>query len=66
VSKPEFLRTFPRVFKGTHVDHPAVTTRTAKSVSVSSPGVTAYADGEYLDDLPITCETVPGAVQVLA
>ena len=66
VSKPEFLKTFPKVFKGTHVDHPSVTTRTAKVVALSSPGVTAYADGEYLADLPITCETVPGAVRVLA
>ena len=66
VSKPEFLRTFPKVFKGTHVSHPAVTIRRAKVVSLSSPGVTAYADGEYLADLPITCETVPGAVRVLA
>ena len=66
VSKPEFLKTFPRVFKGTHLTHPAVTIRRAKVVSVSSPGVTAYADGEYLADLPITCETVAGAVQVLA
>ncbi len=66
VSKPEFLKTFPRVFKGTHVSHPAVTVRRARQVSLSSPGVTAYADGEYLADLPITCETVPGAVRVLA
>jgi diacylglycerol kinase (ATP) len=66
VSKPEFLKTFPKVFKGTHVDHPSVTTRTAKVVSLASPGVTAYADGEYLADLPITCETVQGAVRVLA
>jgi diacylglycerol kinase (ATP) len=66
VSKPEFLKTFPKVFKGTHVNHPAVTIRRAKVVSLSSPGVTAYADGEYLADLPITCETVPGAVRVLA
>ena len=66
LSKPEFLRTFPRVFKGTHVTHPAVTCRRAKVVSLSSPGVTAYADGEFLADLPITCETVPGAVRVLA
>jgi diacylglycerol kinase (ATP) len=54
------------VFKGTHVTHPAVTCRKAKVVSLSSPGVTAYADGEFLADLPITCETVPGAVRVLA
>jgi diacylglycerol kinase (ATP) len=66
VSKPEFLKAFPKVFKGTHVSHPAVTIRRAKVVSLASPGVTAYADGEYLADLPITCETVPGAVQVLA
>ncbi|MDQ1684667.1 MAG: diacylglycerol kinase [Frankiaceae bacterium] len=66
VSKPEFLKTFPKVFKGTHVNHPKVTIRRAKVVSLASPGVTAYADGEYLADLPITCVTVPGAVHVLA
>jgi len=66
VSKPEFLKTFPKVFKGTHVSHPAVTIRRAKVVSLASPGVTAYADGEYLADLPIVCETVPGAVRILA
>jgi diacylglycerol kinase (ATP) len=66
VSKPEFLRTFPKVFKGTHVNHPQVTIRRAKVVSLASPGVTAYADGEYLADLPITCVTVHGAVCVLA
>lgn len=66
VSKLEFLKTFPKVFKGAHVTHPAVTIRRAKMVTVESPGVTAYADGEYLADLPITCECVPGAVQILA
>jgi diacylglycerol kinase (ATP) len=66
VSKPEFLKTFPKVFKGTHVTHPAVTVRKAKTIELSSPGVTAYADGEYLADLPIRCECVPGAVKILA
>ena len=66
LSKPGFLKAFPQVFKGPHVSHPAVTIRRAKVVSLASPGVTAYADGEYLADLPITCETVPGAVNVLA
>ena len=66
LSKPGFLKAFPQVFKGTHVSHPAVTIRRAKVVSLASPGVRAYADGEYLADLPITCETVPGAVRVLA
>ena len=66
ISKPEFLKTFPKVFKGTHVPHPAVTMRRAKVVSLASEGVTAYADGEYLADLPITCEVESGAVQVFA
>ncbi|MGN6473396.1 MAG: diacylglycerol kinase [Mycobacteriales bacterium] len=66
VSKLEFLKTFPKVFKGTHTSHPAVTMRRAKVVELSSPGVTAYADGEYLADLPIRCECVPGAVRILA
>jgi diacylglycerol kinase (ATP) len=66
VGKAEFLRTFPKVFKGTHVSHPAVTVRRARVVSLEADGVTAYADGEFLANLPITCECVPGAVQVLA
>lgn len=66
LSKPAFLQAFPKVFKGTHITHPAVTYRQAKKIEISSPGVTAYADGEYLADLPITCECIPGAVQILA
>jgi diacylglycerol kinase (ATP) len=66
VSKPEFLRTFPKVFKGSHVTHPAVTIKRATTIELSSPGVTAYADGEYLADLPIRCECVAGAVRILA
>jgi diacylglycerol kinase (ATP) len=66
VSKPELLKTFPRVFKGTHISHPAVTIRRAKTVTVEADGVTGYADGEFLSDLPITNECVSGAVQILA
>jgi diacylglycerol kinase (ATP) len=66
VSKPAFLRAFPKVFKGTHKHHPAVTMRRAKVVSLSAPDITIYADGDYLGVPPVTCETVPGAVRVLA
>ena len=38
VSKPEFLKTFPKVFKGTHVTHPAVTMRRAKVVELVIAG----------------------------
>jgi diacylglycerol kinase (ATP) len=66
VSKPELLKTFPRVFKGTHTTHPAVTIRRAKTVTVEADGVTGYADGEFLSNLPISNECVSGAVQILA
>jgi diacylglycerol kinase (ATP) len=66
VSKLEFVRVFPRVYSGSHVDHPAVTVRRAKAVSLAAVGVTAYADGERVAMLPVTCDVVPGALQVLA
>ena len=66
VSKAEFVRVFPRVYRGTHVTHPAVTQRRARVVTVDAAGVTAYADGERLSMLPVTCEVVPGAVHVLS
>jgi len=66
ISKLEFLRVFPTVYKGTHVDHPAVTVRRARQVSLSSPGVTAYADGERVSVLPVHAEAVPGALRVFA
>ncbi len=65
VSKLEFLKTFPKVYKGTHVHHPAVTIRRARVVQLEASAV-AYADGERIGPLPLTCECVPGAVRVLA
>lgn len=66
VSTPTFLRTFPKVYRGTHLSHPAVSTRRARTVTLEASGVTAYADGEPLGPLPLTCTCVPGALRVLA
>ena len=66
ISKPEFLRVFPTVYKGTHVRHPAVTVRRARQVSLTSSGVTAYADGERVSVLPVTCDAVPDGMNVFA
>lgn len=66
ISKPEFLRVFPTVYKGTHVRHPAVTVRRARQVSLTSAGVTAYADGERVSVLPITCDAVRDGMHVFA
>jgi len=62
VSKLEFLKVFPRVFKGTHVTHPAVEIVRSKTVSIKADAV-AYADGERIGPLPITAECIPGVMQ---
>ncbi|MFG3256599.1 diacylglycerol kinase [Streptomyces sp. NPDC048172] len=59
------LRVFPRVYKGTHLGHPAVTTHRVRKVTLEARGVTGYADGEPLGALPLTARAVPGAVRLL-
>jgi diacylglycerol kinase (ATP) len=66
ISTVEFLRVFPKVFKGAHVDHPAVEIIRGRSVTLEADRIVAYADGERFAPLPITVEVVPGAVTVLA
>jgi len=61
VSKLEFLKVFPRVFKGTHITHPAVEIVRSKSVKITSEAV-AYADGERICQLPVSAQCMPGAL----
>lgn len=65
ISTAEFLRVFPRVFSGGHVDHPAVTIHRGRSVTLEATGIVGYADGERFAALPLECHVVPGAVSVL-
>ncbi|MEU6735345.1 diacylglycerol kinase family protein [Streptomyces physcomitrii] len=64
-SRTDLLRVFPRVYQGTHLDHPSVTVHRAARVELAAPGVTAYADGDPVGALPLTAECVPGAVRFL-
>ncbi|WP_327329091.1 diacylglycerol kinase [Streptomyces sp. NBC_01208] len=65
-SRATLLKVFPRVYRGTHLGHPAVTVHRVSSISLAAAGVTAYADGEPLGALPLTATCVPGAARVLA
>jgi diacylglycerol kinase (ATP) len=65
LSKVEFLRVFPRVYSGTHVEHPAVSVHSGRTVGLQAPGVVAFADGEYVAPLPVEITAVPGALHVL-
>lgn len=65
VSKLEFLRIFPSVRHGGHVNHPALERIQVRRVTIAAPSVTAYADGERFGSLPLTIECVRGALSVL-
>lgn len=62
VSKFEFLRVFPKVFKGTHISHPRVKIIRGREISINARAI-AYADGERIGPLPITAKIVPGALK---
>ncbi len=55
----------PRLYNGSHLSHPRVRTYRARRIELASAGVFAYADGEFVGDLPIVVEAVPQAVEVL-
>jgi len=67
IGKLEFLRTFPKVFSGAHVEHPAVAVHRAARVDLDADrSLAVYADGEPAGTLPATFEVRPSAVTVLA
>ncbi|RVX42046.1 diacylglycerol kinase [Nonomuraea polychroma] len=65
ISKGEFLRVFPSVYRGTHVGHRAVSVRRVRSVRLEALDVVAYADGERIGPVPLECEVRPGALRVI-
>ncbi|MFF9015551.1 diacylglycerol kinase [Streptomyces sp. NPDC014870] len=65
-SRTTLIKVFPRVYRGTHLDHPAVTVHRVRTLTLDAPGITGYADGEPLGPLPLTAACVPGALRVLA
>jgi diacylglycerol kinase (ATP) len=65
ISKPDLIRTYPKLFKGTHIHHPAYEHHLVRSVTVAAPGIVSYADGERFGPLPLTVECAPGALTVL-
>jgi diacylglycerol kinase (ATP) len=69
VSRTDFLRTFPSVFKGTHVEHEEVRTTRGAHVTVETlapvDAVDLWASGEHAGPLPARLEPVAGALAVV-
>lgn len=74
VPRRTLLRVFPRVFAGTHVDHPVVTVTRGREVVLRedpagraaglAPAPRLHGDGEPFGSLPMRLRVVPGAVAV--
>lgn len=65
MTKLELIRTFPKLFTGSHVNHPKYRHYSGKRITVAAPGIVAYADGERMAALPLTVEVAPQALRVL-
>jgi diacylglycerol kinase (ATP) len=66
MSKAGLVRTYPKLFRGTHVTVPQYEHHRVRTVTVAAPGIVSYADGERFGPLPLTVECEPGALRVLA
>lgn len=66
MSTGAFLRAFPSVFRGKHVNHPKVRMLRSRRVSVEADRrVTVYADGERIGPAPAGFEVLPEALPVV-
>ncbi len=65
-SKLSFLTGLPKVFKGTHLDNPAVTIDRGRRVTVSADRpFDVYADGDPIATLPVEIEVERQALRVI-
>ncbi len=67
ITKLDFLKTFPKVFKGNHIYHPGVAILKGKKITLSSESqLFTHADGEILGHLPSTFEVLPAKLNVVS
>ena len=65
VSRIELLKVFPKVYRGKHVGHPAVTFYRCREIEIRGSG-SSFADGEAMAALPLTAECVSAVLKVWA
>lgn len=65
LSKLRILPLLATAYSGTHVRHPVVETFSARKLRVEGPeGYHVHADGELVGELPVTIESIPGALRL--
>lgn len=66
IAKSQLVRSYPRLFTGSLVNHPRYEKVQVRRASIAAAGVAAYGDGERLGALPMTVDICPGALRVFA
>jgi diacylglycerol kinase (ATP) len=62
VSKREFVRIFPSVYEGKHIEHPQVEILRAKEITIEAAAI-CYADGERIGPMPAHITVSEGALK---
>jgi YegS/Rv2252/BmrU family lipid kinase len=67
MSKPDLLRSLPRIYKGTHLTHPKVTMKKAREIEVACRGgrMQLQADGELLGEVPARFRVLPSVLNII-
>ena len=67
VSRCDVVMILPRVFKGGHATHPAVSIHKVSSLKIETgTAMPIWADGERVSETPAKISLVPGALKLLA
>lgn len=65
LSKPDLLRSLPRIYKGTHTTHPKVSLQTAREIEIQTrKKISIQADGELLGETPARLHILPSALNI--
>jgi diacylglycerol kinase (ATP) len=65
VTKADFVRTFPKIYRGKHLSHPKIDVVHGRAVEVdATPPVPVVLDGEQPGTTPARFELVPQALRV--
>lgn len=67
LGRVSLLATFPKIFKGTHVRHPAVTQTKVRTIDFDlDHPIDVMVDGEALQLTPTRLEVLPSALRIIA
>ncbi len=67
IGRLDLIRTFPKIFRGTHLAHPKVSARAVRRIDFETDQtLTVMVDGELLDVVPHRIEVLSRSLDVLA